>query len=381
VTRHGQGALLAGLILLGNAACVIAVLGPLHRPKAVLETDHRVYLEMAWNEPWRADVEAPYCWRLLTPYLVFLLMKTGLGMNAAYYLLTNVALFGFLVCLHAYLGRLGFSAREAGLGLLLVGLLPGAVRWYEYQYWMTDPLGLFFVTLGLLLVQTERHAWLSALGALAMTNRETFVLVPAYFLFHRLRREPWRAAIRRAVLVALPAVLVLAAFRLALLPRPGESLLATAAAVLAFRFRHLFDNQLYFATLGSFGVLLPLSLLAPRRLIDDLKRNWDAAAYLALTYASLLLGNNTDRLLAYAVPVLLPFALRGLRTLAHQGATPLWVVPAAVGLQALFYQQTLFHGHQGISIYQPTNWTVILAMLGFWLVAQWWRGREGSAAA
>jgi uncharacterized protein YjeT (DUF2065 family) len=373
VSGHGRGVLLAGLILLGNAAYVIAALGPLHRSKTVLETDQRVYMEMAWGPPGSAEVAAPYCWRLLTPSLVFLLMKTGLGMNAAYYLLTNLALFAFLFCLHAYLGRLGFTDREAALGLLLCGLLPAAIRWYEYQYWMTDPLGLLFVTLGFLLVLEERHAWLAALGTLAIANRETFVLVSVYFLVNRLRKEPPRAAIRRALVVALPMVLVLLGIRLVLLPRPDESLVATLVEMSSFRLRHLFDNQLYFGTLGSFGVLLPLSLMAPRLLLDDLRRHFDAAVYLALVYASLLLANNTDRLLVYAVPVLVPLALRGLRSLARGGVTPSWAAPLALALQALFYQQTLFHGHQGISIYQPTNWLVILSMVGFWLVAQWWR--------
>ncbi len=378
MSRHYRGALLAGLILLGNAAYVIAALGPLHRSKAVLETDHRVYMEMAWGPPGSAEVAAPYCWRLLTPYLVFLLMKTGLGMNAAYYLLTNLALFAFLFCLHAYLGRLGFTDREAALGLLLCGMLPAAVRWYEYQYWMTDPLGLLFVTLGLLLVLEERHVWLSALGALAIANRETFVLVGVFLLLHRLRLEPPRRALRRALLVALPMSLVLVGIRLAV-PRPDESLVSTLLEMSSFRLRHLFDNQLYFATLGSLGVLLPLSLLAPRRLLEDLRRRFDDAVYLALVYASLLLANNTDRLLVYAVPVLVPLALCGLRSLSPDGVAPAWAAPTAIALQGLLYQQTLFHGHQGISIYQPTNWPVIFSMVGFWLAAQWWRRQRAPA--
>jgi hypothetical protein len=379
VRRSLQGAALAGLVLLGNAAYVIAALGPLHRSKTVLETDHRTYMEMAWAEPWRAEVEAPYCWRLLTPYLVFLIIKSGLDMNAAYYLLTNLALFGFLFCLHAYLARLGLSAGESALGLLLVGLLPAAVRWYQYQYWMTDPLALFFVTLGLLLVHSERHVWLAVLGTVALANRETHLLVLVYFALDRLRREPARTALPRALLIALPGLAVLAAIRYLLLPRPGEDVLATLGEMLAFRYRHLFDNQLYLVTLGSFGVLLPLALLEPRRVAGELRRHYEAAAYLALTFASLALANNTDRLLVYAAPVLLPPALWGLRSLTRRGLATVWIA-LVLALQAFFYRETLFYGHQGISIYQPTNWPVILSMLGFYVLARW-RLRRADAAA
>jgi cytochrome c-type biogenesis protein CcsB len=36
------------------------------------------------------------------------------------------------------------------VGLVLVGLMQGAVRWFEYQYWMTDPSALMLTTLAFL---------------------------------------------------------------------------------------------------------------------------------------------------------------------------------------------------------------------------------------
>jgi len=380
MSRTLQGALLAAAIVVANAAYVASVMGPLHRSKTVLETDHRTYMEMAWGPPWEARVEAPFCWRLLTPFVAFAVMKTGLGMNAAYYLITNLFLFGFLFVLHAYLATLGFDARYAALGLLLAGLLPGAVRWYEYQYWMTDPLSLFLVALAFLLIQRGRHGWLAATGAVALTNRESWAIVLPYFLLRQLRREPLRRALLSALLVALPGVAVLLLIRYALIPRPAESLVETAREMLAFRIRHLFDNQLYFATLGSFGVLLPLALLLPGASLRYLRDHYDEAAVIVMAYASLALANNTDRLLVYALPVVLPLALRGLRDALERARIPFLPAAAvALGLQGLFYVQTRFHGELGISIYQPMSWTVTLAMLGFWLASQWLL-RPGRAA-
>jgi len=372
VSRGCQGAALAALILLGNIAYVSSHMGFLHRSKTVLETDHRNYMEMAWGPPWRADVEAPFCWRLLTPYLVFGLMKTGLGMNAAFYLLTNAALFGFLLTLHAYLGRLGFDARFSALGLALVGLLQGAVRWYEYQYWMTDPLCLFLVVLGFLLVREGRHVWLVLLSVVAVCVRETYVVVLLYLLLYLLQRKPLRIALGRTATVALPALTILFLIRYVLVPRPSLDLLATLQEALGFRWRHLLDNQLYFATLGSFGVLLPLALLFPRRVLVACRHHYDEAAVVATVYLSLAFANNTDRLLVYALPVVLPGALRGLRDGLARARVP-WAAAALVvlGLQVLLYVQTHFHGELGISIYQPTSWTVILAMVGFWLAFRW----------
>ena len=372
MSRTLQGALLAVAVLVGNAAHVVAHLGALHRPRAVLETDHRVYIQMARQPPWEAQVDPPFRWRLLTPWLVHLATRAGLGVNPAFYLLTNLSLFGFLVLLHGLLGRLGFSSREAALGLALVGLLQGAVRWYEYQYWMTDPLCLLLVTAAFMLVRQGRLGWLAALSVVGVIARETYLLVLPYHLLHEWRRRPPLRALGRAASVSLPALLVLGWIRYGLLPHPGVGLIDTMREVLGFRWRHLLDNQIYFATLGSFGVLLPLALLDPSRLLSGFRERYDEAAVLALAYASLSLANNTDRLLAYALPVLLPLALRGLREGAARAAIP-WTLAASValGLQVLFFMQTRFHGEMGLSIYQPTNWVVVVSMLGFWLAFEW----------
>jgi len=361
-------ALLAALIVVGDAAWVAHALGLVHRPKQVLETDHRSYIAMALEGPLAAHTDAPFCWRLLTPALVNAAVAAGADVNVAFYALTSLALFGFLFTLHRLLLRLGFEPRFAALGLVLAGLLQGAVRWYHYQYWMTDPLGLFLLALAFLLVETRRDAALALLGALAAANRETSLIVFPYHLARGLRAGGGWRALARSVAVAVPAVLVLGGIRYGLVPRPDESLVATVREALGFRWRHLFDNQLYLASLGSFGVLLPLALLHPSRLGAWLCRRPQEAVVMAVAYASLALANNTERLLAYALPVAVPAALRGLRAGLDAGRLPFAPVAALVlGLQLLYYVTTPFHGILGLSLYQPVNWVIVVAMAAFWV--------------
>jgi hypothetical protein len=147
---------------------------------------------------------------------------------------------------------------------------------------------------------------------------------------------------------------------------------------MGFRWRLRYDNQLYVLTIGAFGVLLPAALLAPGRLPGLLRRHFDRALFLVSVYASCSISNNTERPLAYALPVVAPAALLGLRALLERTRLPaLPVLAIAVALQALFW-----HGQRweesGMSIYQPVNWTTVAAMTGAFVLAQalLWRARR-----
>ena len=369
--RRTLGGLILALALVGvQAAYVAASLGWLHRPRQVRETDHAVYIEMARSPVGRAAVDPPFCARVGVPQLARALERAGLDLNASFYLITNVGLVLFLLALHVQLGSLGFSPLLATLGTVLAALLPAAVRWYEYQYWMTDPACLFLVTLALGSLRSGREWPLPALGAVGMVVRETYLLV---FLAHAawlLRRRRWPKALLRAALFALPGLATAAYVRLALVSCPEDDVLATIADVIGFRARHLLDNQLYFATLGSFGALLALALAAPRLLTARFRQHPEEATLLVFAYASLAAANNTDRLLVYAAPALLPAALEPIRAAAARGrAQGLALGAAALAAQAFFWVVTPWR-EMGVSIYQPTNLWVVAVMLALWGLAR-----------
>jgi hypothetical protein len=366
------GVLLCLLVLAGNVAVVAGRLGFLHKARRVQETDHRHYIEMARGREGLADLAQapPYCFRVAIPALARALARTGLGLDAAFFLLTNLALFGFLFTLWLYLGDLGFAPPLRVTGLLLLGLTPGAVRWFEYQYWMTDPAGLFLVALAFLLIHRDRRRALAAVSVVAAFVRETYVLVYPYDLLRQLQRGvPFpRALGRTAAVAALPAA-VLLGLRWLIVPNQPDDFAASVADSLRFRWRHLGDNQLYVLTLGAFGVLFPL-LLFPSRLLRLVRDHFDQAAALGLVYATLAISNNTERPLAYALPVVLPAALWCLREFLRATGLPAApVLAACVALQALFYSQQRWGG-LGDSIYQPTSVVVAAAMAGAYVAAR-----------
>jgi hypothetical protein len=369
--RRTLGGLALALALVGaQAAWVARDLGWLHRPRQVRETDHAVYIEMARAAVGRAAVDPPFCARVGVPQLARSLERAGLDLNAAFYLVTNVGLVLFLLALHAQLGSLGFSPPVAALGTVLTALLPAAVRWYQYQYWMTDPACLFLVTLALGALRSGREWPLPALGVLGMAVRETYLLAFVAHAAWLVPRRGWPKALMRAALFALPGLAAAAWVRLVLVSCPEDDLLATILDVLGFRARHLLDNQLYFATVGSFGALLALALAVPRRLLERLRRHPEEAAAILLAYASLAAANNTDRLLVYAAPALLPAALEPIRAAAARGRVHgLALGAAALAAQALLWRVTPWR-EMGASIYQATNLWVVAAMLALWALAR-----------
>jgi hypothetical protein len=377
------GMLLALLLLGVNVLSVASVLGFLHKAKQVKEYDHWRYIEMARGaEGQRAlQREPPYCFRLAVPALARSLMRAGLSENASFFVLTNAALFGFLVLLWLHLRDLGFSLPLRVTGLAVTGFTQGAVRWFEYQYWMSDPVALFLVMLAFFLIERER--WLAAEGVsvAAAFVRETYVLVYPYLLLRELRlgRGPWRALRRVAMIAALPLAAMVAIRRLVPASQPDAFMVGIVDSM-TFRLRHLLDNQPYVVTLGSFGVLVPLVLLLPARLPGLVRRHFDRALFVLSVYASLVISNNNERPLSYALPALVPAALGCLRAFLDETRLPL--VPACgvvVLLQLVFWAGQRF-AEMGMSIYQPVNWTTVAALAGAWLVAQQrlWRARQAA---
>ncbi len=366
------GGLVAAAILAANSLVVSARLGFLHKPHRVLETDHQHYLAMARGAEGDPELarRQPYCWRVLVPRVAAWLHQGGLSLNAAFFLITNLSLFGFLLALDRYLAALGLARDLRILGLILVGLMQGAVRWFEYQYWMTDPTALMLTTSAFLAIEKRKAGWLSFVSAVAAFVRETYVLIYPYYFLRRLRRDGLSTALRRTLALGAVPLVATVALRLWVPADPHAGLGASIVDNLGFRSRHFFDNGLYLLTFGTWGVLFPLALLRPTHIWKACARNVDQAAFLGLVYlTTILISNNNERPLAYALPVLLPAALKNLRhAFERLRASRTLAFALLVALQLLFYTRTRFTG-LGISIYQPVSWAVTVSLAAFWIGA------------
>jgi hypothetical protein len=168
---------------------------------------------------------------------------------------------------------------------------------------------------------------------------------------------------------ALPLA-ILVAIRSLVTPNQPDAFVPGIVDSMTFRANHVLDNQPYVVTLGAFGVLVPLLLLFPARLPALVRRYFDRALYVLSVYATLVISNNNERPLAYALPALVPGALWCLRSFLQETRLPiLGVCAAATALQVLFWTGQRW-AEMGMSIYQPVNWATVVAMTGAWLAAQ-----------
>jgi len=385
VSGHGArdtrlGALLSLLVLATNVWAVSAQLGFLHKAKQVKETDQWRYIQMA-RDPERKDPlarEATYCWRVFVPTAARMLARSGLSLDLSFWLITNASLFGFLLVTWLYLRDLGFELPYRVAGLVALGLTQAAVRWYEYQYWMTDPPSLFLIALALLLIRRERHGWLHPTSILAALVRESYAVVYPYYFLRLLRRGASLVeAIRRTLTLSLVPMLVLIGLRVLIVPDHPDSFLGDLIDTTGLRLRHL-SEQPYLFTVGAYGVLFPLLLLFPKRIPELVRRHPEQAFLVAFFYALCLLANNTERELGYTLPAVLPAALVGLRSLVSEARLPqLPTLGVVVALQAFFFWQQRFL-EMGSSMFQPTNGGVVVAMTLFWLAARaaLWRAQR-----
>jgi hypothetical protein len=366
------GMLVALLVLAVNVLAVSSQLGFLHKAKQVKETDQWRYIQMA-RDPERTSPltrEGTYAWRVFVPAAARTLMRCGLSENLSFWLITNVFLFGFLLTTWIFLRDLGFETPLRLVGLALLGLTQGAVRWYEYQYWMTDAPCLFLIALALLLIGREKRLWLYPVSLLAAFARESYVVVYPYLFLRLLRKGAgFVAALRQTASVAILPALVLVALRVVFVPDHPESLLADIRDTVAFRLRY-WAEQPYLLTIGSLGVLFPLVLLFPRRLLGLARQHPEAACYVLFFYGLCLPANNTEREIGYTLPVVLPAALLALRRLISEARLPQApTLAVAVALQALFFSQQHYL-EMGSSQHQPTSLVVVAAMATGWAVAQ-----------
>ena len=359
---------LSALIVAANAGYVASKLGFVHRPRVVMETDHRHYIHMATN-PDEAE-DPPYAFRVAAPKIARGLMAWGLSVNQAFYALTQVFLVAFLACIFLFLRARGFNAETAALVLVLMGLTQGAVRWFEYQYWMSDPLCMALVAAAVLALQLDGPWRVAILIAFAAGFvRESFVLVLPFAFVHTLKQHDLRQAVLRTAALAVAFLCVFIPLHVLITPIAPDDWWLGVVDSMGFRSRHFVSKQWYVLTVGTWGVFVPLALADLRGFGRRMRENLDLVALVLATYGTLVISNNTERPLAYAWPAVAAAGAAAIRALSTRGAVVFnRLAMICVGAQMVHFGLTRWNDLAGSSLYQPANPAVALLMFALWLV-------------
>jgi hypothetical protein len=362
---------LAALLVAANASYVASKLGFVHRVRAVMETDHKHYIHMA-ERPDEAE-DPPYAFRVATPRLARGLMAWGLSVNQAFYVITQLSLVAFLACTFLFLRARGFAPEISGLCVTLMGLTQGAVRWFEYQYWMSDPLCLALVTAAILAIELDTSWRMAvALAFLAGFVRESFVLVLPFAFFNTLRRHDLKQAILRTAAIAVAFFGVSLTLHAVITPIAPDDWWSGVVDSMAFRYRRLLESQWYVLTIGTWGVFAPLAAAHFPAFLRRMRENLDLTFLALATYGTLVISNNTERPLAYAWPAVAAAGAAGFRSLllrvpARLGNPFPRLAGVCLGAQLVHFGLTRWNDLAGSSLYQPANYVVTGVLLALWL--------------
>lgn len=332
--------------------------------------DHYRYIAMAQN-PFGSDDplvrEAPYSWRILTPWLVYF---SPLPWRVSFMLLTLVGLGGGAYVLYLYLRHQGYSEAAGIFGLGLFFSLGGLIFNLE-DFYLSDPLALlavaalFFWLWPLQANSTTKgfvgvREWWPGLVILCLgvTAKET--VAAALVMIMTANRLSWQA---KLVLWLVPLA-VLVGIRIILPSSNNYSIFGEMNDVLSNQF---FGNglstlaaRLNFAFLGTWGPALVLVFYHPIETLVYFKERWLEMVFLIIIYGQLFIAHNVDRLLVYGFIVVIPLLVCKAAQLSEVTRIPLYGL--LVGGMAL--QLGYFYG-------RPPVWLSLLVCLGLagWLLA------------
>jgi len=306
--------------------------------------DHYRYIAIS-QHPFASDDplarEAPYCWRILTPLLVYL---SPLAWPVSFMLLTLLGLGGAALTLYSYLRKLGYSEQAGIFGLALFFSLAGLL-FNIRDFYLTDPLALFAITLGFywfeVVRQRGRINLASGLGLLAilvvgvLTKETVLALLPLLILARELN---WRTKLG----LGLGPVLLIIGLRLAFPSSNAYSYLDEMKDVISNKFFGVGITSLLirfnFAFLGTWGPALVLLFYRPRQTITYFVNRKAALIYLVIIYSQIFVAHNIDRLLVYGFMVVIPLLVDKAVQLCAERKLKLYVLLGiTVSLQLAYF--------------------------------------------
>jgi hypothetical protein len=257
--------------------------------------------------------------------------------------------------------RLGFGRAIALAGMFLFYSLGWAVKFNLHDFWLSDPPAFLFAALAILCLLDRRDLAFAGCLVVGVLAKESVIFVAPLAYTLRAAAPFDRRALIRAAGLAMPAILVLGAIRLAIpsynadaayrtsLPRavqpatgktPSYTLPKLLRSTLALR-KHEWP-QTAAKALSAFGLLpLLLPFAGGRRTLSLLAR---LSPFLILCFAQLLFAGNTQRVVVFAFPAVIAMAMSGASRLVEHGGIP------AVGLLALAAAEF------ALALIWPTEW-------------------------
>jgi hypothetical protein len=264
---------------------------------------------------------APWAYRILTPGLVRAL---PVDVVTGFAVVTFAGLLASAVLLHAFLVRLGHPPVASAIAASAFAFLGPTVEVIEYPF-LVEPVTLA-LEIAFLLALAGRGATgtLALIAVLGALSKELHLLLVPLVFFARVEPDGARSALRKTAIVGVAALAATLLVR-TWVPLPDAAALGRPPldAVLQAWRRDWPETWRGTLMLG----LTPLALVGaflPRARRYLRRWGYGLAVTLVVPFAAFLnvgdsrvifFGKNTERLLLYAIPFLLPLALHAIDAL------------------------------------------------------------------
>jgi hypothetical protein len=284
------------------------------------------YAYVAMAEQPRYFTVAPWGYRILTPVLVWAL---PVGVVDGFALVTFAGLLVSAVLLQAFLARLGHSLPATAIAAAAFAFLGPTAEVIEYPF-LVEPVTLALEVAFLLALAGRGTTGLLALLAVlgALSKELHLMLVPLVF-FARVERDGARGALRKTAIVGAAAIAATVLLRtwvpLSDAPTLGRPPLEAVLQAWRRDWPQTWRGALMLGLvpLALAGAVLPRARPFLRRF------GYGLAVTLVVPFAAfvnvgdprvIFFGKNTERLLLYAIPFLVPLALHAIDALRGRPA-------------------------------------------------------------
>jgi hypothetical protein len=242
--------------------------------------------------------EAPFGWRILTPWLAGLLPGSFLFRFRALGLLSNWAT---LVLVYETLRSLRRSVLASLVGLLLYAGVFWTLKFSWYSPYYIDAQTQFFLALVTFLAVRGAFPWILAILPIAALQKESATVAGLFAVACFARRHGWlrMATARYAALGALVSTLPLLAVRWFVGPLPQAWSLARAFAVLLAQ--PWLPVKLVMSSISGLGILAVLLLIHGRHTLRFFSAHGEWGLYAGVTLLLTFGGVDKSRLFLYTL--------------------------------------------------------------------------------
>ena len=299
---------------------------------------------------------APFCHRILMPLLVRAL---PLDIRTGFILVSLLSVMGTSILCYYIAKKMGWPQPYPLMAMLLFLNLGWHVRYTLWNFWNIDPLLYVLVAGSVYALLNGKYVIASLLLALGVATKEVALLaLPLFFTLCAKSLWDWKH-LRRAILMALPPLLLFVSLQLAIPRKNNDAAYVNSlpfevtnvfwgkvsqisatemvkAVFVDWRLKELRSNPVNAVrsyTTIPWGVALVLPFLAIRRNRDLFIR---FSPLILAAYALLVITSDTERLLTFAFLPAVLLSLNGLGQIVRwTGIEPVVLLPLLVALPLL----------------------------------------------